>query len=109
MLQAAHEGREPALVDATLCGRAAEQTNSSYSQWEKGPPRNAHDLSRYRLAQLPQSFAANYRKAGGEITLEYIDAERHAGHPPDLSKTGDMFESADVGARHSLLQVDYSI
>ena len=41
---------------------------------------------------VPQRFAANYRKAGGEITLEYIDAERHAGHPPDLSKTGDMFE-----------------
>ena len=40
----------------------------------------------------PQRFAANYRKAGGEITLEYIDAERHAGHAPDLSKTGDMFE-----------------
>jgi acetyl esterase len=40
----------------------------------------------------PQRFVANYRKAGGEITLEYIDAERHAGHAPDLSKTGDMFE-----------------
>src|SRR6266508_2725743 len=40
----------------------------------------------------PQRFVANYRKAGGEIALEYIDAERHAGHAPDLSKTGDMFE-----------------
>jgi acetyl esterase/lipase len=40
----------------------------------------------------PQRFVANYRKAGGEITLEYIDAERHAGHSPDLSKTRDMFE-----------------
>ena len=40
----------------------------------------------------PQRFVANYRKAGGEIRLEYIDAERHAGHAPDLSKTGDMFE-----------------
>lgn len=40
----------------------------------------------------PQRFVANYRKAGGEITLEYIDAERHAGHSPDLSQTGDMFE-----------------
>jgi acetyl esterase/lipase len=39
----------------------------------------------------PQRFVAAYRKAGGEITLEYIDAERHAGHAPDLSKTGDMF------------------
>jgi acetyl esterase/lipase len=49
----------------------------------------------------PQRFVANYRKAGGEIALEYIDAERHAGHAPDLSKTGDMFErmAAFVG-RH---------
>jgi acetyl esterase/lipase len=40
----------------------------------------------------PQRFVASYRKAGGEIALEYIDAERHAGHSPDLSRTGDMFE-----------------
>jgi acetyl esterase len=40
----------------------------------------------------PQRFVENYRNAGGEITLEYIDADRHAGHSPDLSKTGDMFE-----------------
>ena len=40
----------------------------------------------------PQRFVANYRKAGGEIALEYIDAERHAGQSPDLSQTGDMFE-----------------
>jgi len=40
----------------------------------------------------PQRFVASYRKAGGEITLEYIDMDRHAGHSPDLSKTGDMFE-----------------
>jgi acetyl esterase len=40
----------------------------------------------------PQRFVANYQKAGGEITLEYIEAERHAGHSPELSKTGDMFE-----------------
>ena len=40
----------------------------------------------------PQRFVENYRKAGGEITLEYIEVDRHAGHSPDLSKTGDMFE-----------------
>jgi acetyl esterase len=40
----------------------------------------------------PQRFVENYRKAGGDITLEYIEADRHAGHSPDLSKTGDMFE-----------------
>jgi acetyl esterase/lipase len=39
----------------------------------------------------PQRFVANYRKAGGEIALEYIAMERHAGHSPDLTQTGDMF------------------
>jgi hypothetical protein len=39
----------------------------------------------------PQRFCADYRKAGGEIALEYIDMERHAGHSPDLTKAGDMF------------------
>jgi acetyl esterase/lipase len=38
----------------------------------------------------PQRFCANYRKAGGEIALEYIDMDRQAGSP-DLSKAGDMF------------------
>jgi acetyl esterase len=39
----------------------------------------------------PQRFVADYRKAGGEIELHYIEMDRHAGHSPDLSKTGDMF------------------
>jgi len=40
----------------------------------------------------PQRFCADYRKAGGSISLEYIDMERAAGSSPDLSKTGDMFD-----------------
>jgi acetyl esterase/lipase len=40
----------------------------------------------------PQRFCARYRKAGGTISLEYIDMERAAGSSPDLSKTGDMFD-----------------
>jgi acetyl esterase/lipase len=40
----------------------------------------------------PQRFCADYRKAGGTISLEYIDMERAAGSSPDLSKTGDMFD-----------------
>jgi acetyl esterase/lipase len=40
----------------------------------------------------PQRFVANYRKAGGDIALEYIEMERHAGHSPNLAETGDMFE-----------------
>ena len=39
----------------------------------------------------PQRFCAAYRKAGGDIALEYVDMDRHAGHSPDLTKTGDMF------------------
>lgn len=39
----------------------------------------------------PQRFCANYKKAGGDIALEYIEMDRSATHTPDLSKTGDMF------------------
>ncbi len=35
----------------------------------------------------PQRFVANYRKAGGEIELRYIEMERHAGHTPDFRKS----------------------
>lgn len=49
----------------------------------------------------PQRFCANYRKAGGEIALEYIDMNRHTGHSPDLSKSGDMFaRMVDFVGRH---------
>jgi acetyl esterase len=40
----------------------------------------------------PQRFVANYKKAGGAIDLHYIEMERHAGHSPDLTQSGDMFE-----------------
>jgi hypothetical protein len=39
----------------------------------------------------PQRFYAAYRKAGGDIALVYIDAERPTGRSPDLSQTGDLF------------------
>jgi acetyl esterase len=49
----------------------------------------------------PQRFCAYYKKAGGEITLEYIDMDRHTGHSPDLSKSGDMFaHMVDFVGRH---------
>ena len=50
----------------------------------------------------PQRFVAAYRKAGGEITLEYLDMERHAGHAPDLAKTGDMFERMAAFVRRQI-------
>jgi acetyl esterase len=40
----------------------------------------------------PQRFVAAYRKAGGDIALEYFTGGQHPGHSPDLSQTGDMFE-----------------
>jgi acetyl esterase/lipase len=50
----------------------------------------------------PQRFCAAYGKAGGEIALVYIDMERHAGHSPDLSKSGDMFaRMVDFVGRHT--------
>jgi acetyl esterase/lipase len=39
----------------------------------------------------PQRFVANYRKAGGDIALEYTEMDRHTGHAPDLSKSNTMF------------------
>jgi acetyl esterase/lipase len=63
--------------------------------WFQGRGDRLHDYkdveSRFP-GNEPQRFVDAYRKAGGEIALEYIDAERHTGHSPDLSKTGDMFE-----------------
>lgn len=61
--------------------------------WYQGRGDTMHD---YRDAESrfdgnePQRFCANYSKAGGAISLEYIDMDRAAG-PPDLSKVGDMF------------------
>jgi acetyl esterase/lipase len=49
----------------------------------------------------PQRFVADYRKAGGEITLEYLAIARHTGHSPDLSQSGDMFaDMVQFVARH---------
>ena len=62
--------------------------------WYQSRGDNMHD---YRDPESPfdgnepQRFVHNYKKAGGEISLEYIDMERAAGASPDLSKTGDMF------------------
>src|SRR6266566_8658486 len=73
MLQPAHERREPALVDATLCGRAAQQTNSSYSQWRKVPRGNAHDSGADRFspcrlhAAIYEPIVYYLRIAGGIV------------------------------------------
>ncbi len=49
----------------------------------------------------PQRFCANYKKAGGDIALDYIEMERHAGHSPDLSQCGPMFaQMVEFVGRH---------
>jgi acetyl esterase/lipase len=72
-----------------------EKVSTPPAVWFQGRGDQLHDYkdaeSRF-AGNEPQRFVENYRKAGGEISLEYIDAERHAGHAPDLSQTGDMFE-----------------
>jgi acetyl esterase len=64
--------------------------------WFQGREDNAHDYkdpdSNFP-GNEPQRFAANYKNAGGACDLHYIEMERHAGHAPDLSNTGDMFEA----------------
>ena len=37
-------------------------------------------------------FAANYKKAGGNIELHYFESDRQPGHSPDLTKIGDTFQ-----------------
>ena len=61
--------------------------------WYQGRGDTMHDYKDVESAfdgNEPQRFCANYGKAGGTISLEYIDMDRAAG-PPDLSKVGDMF------------------
>ena len=71
-----------------------EKVQTPPAVWFQGGGDTLHD---YKDADSdfpgnePQRFVANYRKAGGEIELHYLDMDRHAGHAPDLSKTGDMF------------------
>ncbi len=62
--------------------------------WFQGRGDGVHDYKDADSAfpgNEPQRFVANYRKAGGEISLEYIEMERHAGHSPDLSKISGAF------------------
>jgi acetyl esterase len=62
--------------------------------WFQGRGDHVHDyrdLDSKFEGNEPQRFVADYRKAGGEIDLVYVEMERHAGHSPDLSKSSGMF------------------
>ena len=63
--------------------------------WFQGQGDTLHDYKDVESdfdGNEPQRFCADYRKAGGSIALEYLEMERHAGHSPDLSQSGDMFD-----------------
>src|SRR5262249_44072575 len=63
--------------------------------WFQGRDDTAHDYKdpdSSFAGNEPQRFEAAYKKAGGDIKLEYIAMARHAGHSPDLTQTGDMFD-----------------
>jgi len=73
----------------------SEKVQTPPAVWFQGKGDMMHD---YKDAESdfpgnePQRFVAAYRKAGGEIALEYFEGDRHPGHSPDLSQTGDMFD-----------------
>jgi acetyl esterase/lipase len=79
----------------TLALERGEKVKTPPAVWYQGRGDMMHD---YKDADSdfpgnePQRFVAAYQKAGGDISLEYIEADRHPGHSPDLSKTGDMFD-----------------
>jgi acetyl esterase len=63
--------------------------------WFQGRDDTAHDYKDPESSfpgNEPQRFVAAYKKAGGDIALEYIAMARHAGHSPDLTQSGDMFD-----------------
>jgi acetyl esterase len=78
----------------TMALERGEKVLTSPAVWYQGRGDIVHDYKDTESnfdGNEPQRFCAAYRKAGGEIDLVYIDAERHAGRSPDLSQTGDMF------------------
>ena len=96
----AYYWNQHAKTQATIQGEWV-YTGDRYSQdtegyfWFQGRSDTLHD---YKDADSPfpgnepQRFVENYGTAGGQITLDYIDAERHTGHTPDLSQMTGLFE-----------------
>ena len=78
----------------TLALERGEKVELPPAVWFQGQNDGMHDYNDPESdfpGNEPQRFCAAYRKAGGEIALEYIAMQRHEGHTPDLSETGDMF------------------
>ena len=78
----------------TLALERGEKVLTPPAVWYQGRGDIVHDYKDPESdfpGNEPQRFCAAYRKAGGDIALDYVDMDRHAGHSPDLTKTGDMF------------------
>jgi len=89
-------GTEAAMAEGNpmLALERGEKVSLPPAIWFQGKNDNQHDYKDVESdfpGNEPQRFAANYKKAGGDIALQYIDMDRSASHTPDLSKTGDMF------------------
>ncbi len=84
-----------AEASPTLMLERGEKLQLPPAVWFQGRDDTAHDYKDPESGfpgNEPQRFTAAYKKAGGDIALEYIAMARHAGHSPDLTQTGDMFD-----------------
>jgi acetyl esterase/lipase len=102
----AYWGTEAAMKEGnpTLALERGEKVQLPPAAWFQGEGDQVHDYKDPDSSfpgNEPQRFVADYRKAGGEISLDYIPMARHAGHSPDLASTGDMFaRMVDFVGRH---------
>jgi acetyl esterase len=92
----AYWGSEAAMAEGNpmLVLERGEKVSTPPAIWFQGRGDEIHDYKDPEAAfpgNEPARFVDNYRKAGGEIELSYIDMDRHSGHAPDLSRAGAMF------------------
>jgi acetyl esterase len=95
--QDAYWQSEAAMAEGSpvLILERGETVQTPPAVWYQGRGDAMHDYKDLESSfdgNEPQRFAALYKKAGGEIALDYFEGDRHPGHSPDLSKVGDMFE-----------------
>jgi len=93
--QDAYWGSEATMAEGNplLALERGEKVLTPPAIWYQGRGDTMHDYKDVESTfdgNEPQRFCADYSKAGGTISLEYIDMDRAAG-PPDLSKVGDLF------------------
>jgi len=90
-------GNEANMTEASpmLMLERGEKVTLPPAIWHQGHGDMMHDYKdedyKGPETEAPR-FAANYKKAGGNIELHYFDSDRQPGHSPDLTKIGDTFE-----------------